>query len=102
VVHGLVDTVHGFPLGKQLSENPISDILHLGPSVFPKSTAVQEFTVRPGNLKNNYKKVHTLRKIHKNSSKSSKNHIFSTITPNLVILVPKFSESLPLSFCAFI
>jgi hypothetical protein len=41
-------------------------------------------------------------KIHKNSSKTSKIHIFSTTTPNLVILVPKFSESLPLSFCAFI
>jgi hypothetical protein len=38
----------------------------------------------------------------KNSSKTSKIHIFSTTTPNLVILVPKFSESLPLYFCAFI
>jgi hypothetical protein len=40
--------------------------------------------------------------IHKNSSKTSKIHIFSTTTPNTVILVPKFLESLPLSFYAFI
>jgi hypothetical protein len=53
-------------------------------------------------LKNIYKKVHSLRKIHNNSSKTSKFHIFSTTTPNLVILVAKFSESLPLPFCAFI
>jgi hypothetical protein len=53
-------------------------------------------------LKKNEKKVPSLRKIPKNSSKTSKIHIFSTTTPNLVILVPKFLESLPLSFCAFI
>jgi hypothetical protein len=38
----------------------------------------------------------------KNSSKTSKIHIFSTTTPNPVILVPKFLESPPLSFYAFI
>jgi hypothetical protein len=54
------------------------------------------------NSKNIYKKVPSLRKIHKNSSKTSKNHIFPTTTPNLVILVPKFLESLLLSFYAFI
>jgi hypothetical protein len=43
-----------------------------------------------------------LRKIHKNSSKTSKFLIFSNTTPNPVILVPKFLESLPLSFYAFI
>jgi hypothetical protein len=37
-----------------------------------------------------------------NSSKIPKIHIFSTTTPNPVILVPKFLESLPLSFYAFI
>jgi hypothetical protein len=65
--------------------NPQSMILQLGPE-----------------LKNIYKKVPSLRKIHKNSSKTSKIHIFPTTTPNLVILVPKFSESITLSFCAFI
>jgi hypothetical protein len=49
-----------------------------------------------------YKKVPSLRKIHKNSFKTSKIHIFSTTTPNPVILVPKFLESLPLFFYAFI
>jgi hypothetical protein len=34
--------------------------------------------------------------------KTSKIHIFPTATPNPVILVPKFLESLPLSFYAFI
>jgi hypothetical protein len=33
---------------------------------------------------------------------TSKFHIFSATTPNLVILAPKFSGSLPLSFYAFI
>jgi hypothetical protein len=41
-------------------------------------------------LKNNSKKVPSFRKIHKNSSKTPKIHIFSTTTPNRVILVPKF------------
>jgi hypothetical protein len=72
------------PLG--FSEiNPRSVIFQLGPK-----------------FENNYKKVPSLRKIHKNSSKTSKIHIFSTTTPNPVILVPNFLESLPLSFYAFI
>jgi hypothetical protein len=37
-VHGLVDSVHEFSLGKQFLENPILDILHLSPSVFSKLT----------------------------------------------------------------
>jgi hypothetical protein len=65
----------------------------------PRSTI---FAVRSEIQKNNYKKVPSLRKILKNSSKTSKIHIFSTTTPNPVILVPKFLESLPLSFYAFI
>jgi hypothetical protein len=52
--------------------------------------------------KNNSKRVPSLRKIHKNSPETSKFHIFSTTTPNPVILAPKFSESLLLSFYAFI
>jgi hypothetical protein len=55
------------------------------------------FVVRPGKLKNNSKKVPSLRKIPKNSPRTLKIHIFSTTTPN-----PKFLESLPLSFYAFI
>jgi hypothetical protein len=70
-----------------------------GPTVFPKSTHSPGFTVRSVDLKNIYKKVPSLRKSPKIAPKI---HIFSTTTPNLVILVPKFSESLPLSFCAFI
>jgi hypothetical protein len=34
--------------------------------------------------------------------KASKAHIFTTVTPILVILAPKFSETLPLSSYAFI
>jgi hypothetical protein len=58
--------------------------------------------VRPRKYNNNSKKVPSLRKIPKNSPKTSKIHIFSTTTPNPVMLVPKFLESLPLSFYAFI
>jgi hypothetical protein len=56
----------------------------------------------PWFLKNNSKRVHGLRKIHKNNPVTSKFYIFSTTTPNPVILAPKFSESLILSFYAFI
>jgi hypothetical protein len=38
----------------------------------------------------------------KSTKIAPKIHIFSTTTPNPVILVPKFLESLPLSFYAFI
>jgi hypothetical protein len=80
VVHGLVDSVHGFPLGKQFPENLILDILHLGPSVFPKSTRSPKIYSQTQKFENNYKKVPSLRKIHKNSSKTSKIYIFSTTT----------------------
>jgi hypothetical protein len=60
------------------------------------------FPVRSEIQKNIYKKVPSLRKIPKNFSKTSKIHIFSTTTPNPVILMPKFLEALPLSFYAFI
>jgi hypothetical protein len=76
--------------------------LHLGPSTFSISTHSPEFHKVAPELKNNSKKVPSLRKIHKNSPKTSKFHIFQTTTPNPVIPVPKFSESFPLSFRAFI
>jgi hypothetical protein len=60
------------------------------------------FTKGPWNLENNFIGVPSLRKIHKMAPETSKLHIFSTTTPNSVILVLKFSESLPLSFYAFI
>jgi hypothetical protein len=53
-------------------------------------------------LKNNSRKILSLRKIHKNSPETSKFHIFSATTPNIVIHAPKFSVSLLLSFYAFI
>jgi hypothetical protein len=56
----------------------------------------------PWNLENNSRGVPSLRKIHKIAPETSKHHIFSTTTPNSVILLPKFSESLSLSFCRFI
>jgi hypothetical protein len=62
----------GFPLEKQFLEFPISGILHLGPSTFEHQPAVPDFVVRPPELKNNSKKVHSLRKIHKNSPETSK------------------------------
>jgi hypothetical protein len=53
-------------------------------------------------LKNNSREVPSLRKIYKIALETSSLHIFSTTTPNLVILAQKFSESLPLSLFAFI
>jgi hypothetical protein len=60
------------------------------------------FSVRPRNPKIFTKRSLVSEKSTKNSSKTSKIHIFPTTTPNPVILVPKFLESLPLSFYAFI
>jgi hypothetical protein len=56
----------------------------------------------PWFLKNNSKRVPSLRKIHKKSPKTSKFHIYSITTPNPMILAPKFSESFLISFHAFI
>jgi hypothetical protein len=81
----------------------ILPILHSGPSVFPK------FTRGPGFLQFSLKFEKSLQKRSlasekstKNSSKTLKIHIFPTTTPNPVILMPKFLESLPLSFYTFI
>jgi hypothetical protein len=80
----------------------ILPILHSGPRVFLKLTRGPRFLQFDPKSENNYKKVPSLRKINKNSYKIPKIHIFPTTTPNLVILVPKFLESLPLSIYAFI
>jgi hypothetical protein len=80
----------------------ISEILQKGPWTLRKSTCGPNFVVRPLIFENNPKRVPSLRKIHKNSPETSKFHIFSTTTPNPVILAPKFSELLLLSFYAFI
>jgi hypothetical protein len=53
-------------------------------------------------LKNNPKRVPSLRKIHKNSPETLKFHIFSTTTLDPVILALKFSGWVFLSFYAFI
>jgi hypothetical protein len=65
----------------------------------PRSTI---FAVRSEIRKIFTKRSLASEKSTKNSSKTSKIHIFSATTPNPVILVPKFLESLPLYFYAFI
>jgi hypothetical protein len=60
------------------------------------------FVERPWFLKNNSREDPSPRKIHKIALKTSNLRIFPTTTPNSVILVPKFSESLSLSPFAFI
>jgi hypothetical protein len=94
--------VHGFFLTKIIPGNSIFWHFALRPLIFsninPQSLISQ---LGPRNLKNNSKKVLSLRKIHKNKPETSKFHIFPTTTPNLVILVPKFSGTLR-SFYAFI
>jgi hypothetical protein len=98
-----VDRVHGFFLAKLITGNSIFWYFALRPFIFsninPQSLISQ---LGPWNLKNNSRKVLSLRKIYKNNPKTLKFHIFPTTTPNLVILVPKFSGSLLLSFYAFI
>jgi hypothetical protein len=111
-----------YPFGNNSLFWDISEILQRGPWTFVKSTHgpyFADFALRPlGFSKINpwstifllrskiqkilTKKVPSLREIHKNSSKNPKIHIFRTTTPKPVILVPKFLESLPLSFYAFI
>jgi hypothetical protein len=94
-----MDLVHGFFFRKTIPGN--SNFWHfaLRPLIFfninPQSLILQ---LGPWNLKNNSKKFPSLKKIHKNSHKTSKFYIFSTTTPNLVIPSPKFSGSLLLSF----
>jgi hypothetical protein len=65
----------------------------------PRSTI---FAVRSEIRKIFTKRSLALENPPKIAPKTSKIHIFSTTTPNLVILVPKFLELLPLSVYAFI
>jgi hypothetical protein len=81
----------------------ILPILHSGPRVFSEINLRSGiFAVWPKIGKIFTKRSLASEKSTKNSSKTSKIHIFPTTTPNPVILVPKFFESLPLSFYAFI
>jgi hypothetical protein len=81
-----------FSVENLIRKSVISGILQRSPSGFPLNPQSIIFQSDPLSLKNIYKKVPNLRKIHKNSSKISKIHIFPTTTPNPVILVPKFLE----------
>jgi hypothetical protein len=77
--------------------------LHSDPSGFPKLTrGPQIFAVRPEIQKIFTKRSLASEKSTKIAPKLPKIHIFPTTTPNPVILVTKFLESLPLSFYAFI
>jgi hypothetical protein len=59
------------------------------PGLLGNQPTVQILHSDPWFLKNNSKGVPSHGKIHKNSPETSKFYIFSTGTPNLVILVPK-------------
>jgi hypothetical protein len=98
-----MDRVHDFFLTKIILKSIIPSSFAKKRLVFSKINLQSMVSqLDPWFLKNNSKRVPSLRKIRKNSPKTSKFHIFSITTPNLVILTPKFSESLPLSFYAFI
>jgi hypothetical protein len=98
-----MDWVHSFFLTKIIPKSIIPDSFAKKPLGFSKiSPQSMIWKLDPWFLKNNSKRVPSLRKIHKNSRETSKFHIFSTTTPNPVILAPKFSESLLLSFYVFI
>jgi hypothetical protein len=93
--------------------------LQKGPSTFGKSTRSPDFTdfalrhlgfskinLRSTNFSRSVQNPKIITKRSLASEKSTKIapkiHIFPTTTPNPVILVAKFIESLPLSFYAFI
>jgi hypothetical protein len=111
-----MDPVHGINHWKIIH---YSEILQRGPWTFVKSTRGPDFAnfalrplgcseINPRStifaVRSEIQKIFTKRSLaSKKSTKiAPKIHFFSTTTPNLVILVPKFLESLPLSFYAFI
>jgi hypothetical protein len=111
-----------YPLGNNSLFRDISEILQRGSWTFGKSTRspdFADFTLRPLGFSKIYpqstiflvrseiwkiftKGSLTSEKSTKIAPKLQKIHIFPTTTPNPLILVPKFLESLPLSFYAFI
>jgi hypothetical protein len=98
-----VDRVHGFFLTQIIPKSIILGSFAKKPLSFSKiNPQSMILPLDPWFLKNKSKRVPSLRKIHKNSPEIFKFHIFSTTTPNPVILPPKFSKSLLLSFYAFI
>jgi hypothetical protein len=114
-----VDPVYGFIRWKLIH---YSEILQRGPGTFVKSTHGPDFadfslrtlgfskinprsTIFP--VRSEIQKIFRKRSLASEKStkiapKLQKIHIFPTTTPNPVILRPKFLESLPLSFYAFI
>jgi hypothetical protein len=95
--------VHGFFLTIIIPKSIIPDSFAKKPLGFSKINPQSIISQSdPWFLKYNSKRVLSLRKIHKNSPETSKFYIFSTTTPNPVILTPKFSESIFPSFYAFI
>jgi hypothetical protein len=82
---------------------PFPSTLHLGPSSFPKSTCSPHIYRKPLGFSKIFPKIPlaTFQKLQR-GLRNSFRHIFATATPNSVILSPKFLESLPLSFYAFI
>jgi hypothetical protein len=114
--------VHGINHWKIIHYSDYSEILQRGPWTFVKSTRgpdFADFALRPHRfseinprstiivVRSEIQKIFTKRSLASEKStkiapKLQKNHIFSTTTPNPVILVQKFLESLPLSFYSFI
>jgi hypothetical protein len=117
-----VDPVHGINRWKIIRYSDYSEILQRGPWTFVKSTRgldFADFALRPlgfseinppstiflqlgPKFEKYLQKGPSLRKSTKIAPKHQKIHIFSTTTPNAVILVTKFLESPSLSFYAFI
>jgi hypothetical protein len=92
-----------FPLKKKFCTREIPAIFADNPLPFfeikPQSTKISR---RPLVFKNNsrYSPSYS-QKLHV-APITSFRHILATVTPNVVIIVPKFSESLPLSSYTFI
>jgi hypothetical protein len=114
-----VDLVHGINRWKIIHYSDYSELLQRGLWTFVKSTRgpdFADFALRPLGfseiilrstifaVRSKIQKIFTTRSVasEKSTKIAPKIQIFSTTTPNPVILVPKFLESLPLSFYAFI
>jgi hypothetical protein len=92
-----------FPIEKKFCAGKSPLILQLAPCPFVKSShSPRKFQEGPWFSKiNSSLALATFQKLQKVAATSFR-HIFATVTPISVILAPKFSESLPLSYYAFI
>jgi hypothetical protein len=98
-----MDRVHDHFLLENNSKSNIPTTFHLGPCLFPQSTHSPNIYKKPLGFSKLIPNIAlATSRNYKYVPMTSFQHIFATVTSNPVILVPKFSESLSLSYYAFI